>query len=60
MSIVVLGVNHRSAPLDVIERVAVAEESLTKALHSLVSRDNVRETVLLSTCNRSEVYVVAV
>ena len=59
MSIVVLGVNHRSAPLDVIERVAVAEESLTKALHSLVSRDNVRETVLLSTCNRTEVYVVA-
>ncbi|MFM1761431.1 MAG: glutamyl-tRNA reductase [Actinomycetota bacterium] len=59
MSIVVLGVNHRSAPLDVIERVAVAEESLTKALHSLASRDNVRETVLLSTCNRTEVYVVA-
>jgi len=59
MSIVVLGVNHRSAPLDVIERVAVAQESLTKALHGLVSRDNVRETVLLSTCNRTEVYVVA-
>lgn len=59
MSIVVLGVNHRSAPLDVIERVAIAPDSLTKALHGLVSRDNVRETVLLSTCNRTEVYVVA-
>lgn len=59
MSIVVMGINHRSAPLDVIERVSIAEGSLPKALHGLVSRDNVRETVVLSTCNRTEVYVVA-
>ncbi len=59
MSIVVLGVNHKSAPLDVIERVTISEESLPKSLHGLVSRDHVRETVVLSTCNRTEVYVVA-
>lgn len=59
MSIVVLGINHKSAPLDVIERVAISDESLAKSLHGLVSRDHVRETVVLSTCNRTEVYVVA-
>jgi glutamyl-tRNA reductase len=59
MSIVVLGVNHKSAPIDVIERVAITGEAMTKALHGIVTRDNVRETVVLSTCNRTEVYVVA-
>lgn len=59
MSIVVMGINHRSAPLDVIERVSISDGALPKALHGLVSRDNVRETVVLSTCNRTEVYVVA-
>ena len=59
MSIVVMGINHRSAPLDVIERVSIADDVLPKALSGLVLRDNVRETVVLSTCNRTEVYVVA-
>lgn len=54
-----MGINHRSAPLDVIERVSISNDALPKALHSLVSRDNIRETVVLSTCNRTEVYVVA-
>ncbi|MEK7291883.1 MAG: glutamyl-tRNA reductase [Actinomycetota bacterium] len=59
MSIVVMGINHRSAPLDVIERVSISDRALPKALHGLAARDNVRETVVLSTCNRTEVYVVA-
>lgn len=59
MSIVVMGINHRSAPLDVIERVSISDGALPKALHGLASRENVRETVVLSTCNRTEVYVVA-
>lgn len=59
MSIVVMGINHRSAPLDVIERVSISDGALQKTLHGLASRDNVRETVVLSTCNRTEVYVVA-
>lgn len=59
MSIVVMGINHRSAPLDVIERVSISDSALPKALHGLASRENVRETVVLSTCNRTEVYVVA-
>ena len=59
MSIVVLGVNHRSAPLDVIEKVTIANEALGNVLQDLLSRDNIRETVVLSTCNRTEVYVLA-
>jgi glutamyl-tRNA reductase len=59
MSIVVLGVNHRSAPLDVIEKVTISNDALANALQDLLSRDNIRETVVLSTCNRTEVYVLA-
>ena len=59
MSIVVIGVNHRTGPLALLERVAVSADALPKAIVSLVSRPNVREAVVLSTCNRTEVYAVA-
>lgn len=59
MSIVVIGVNHRTGPLALLERVAVTVDSLPKALASLTSRVNIREAVVLSTCNRTEVYAVA-
>lgn len=59
MSIVVIGVNHRSGPLSVLERVAMAADQIPKAVENLVSRDNVREVVVLSTCNRTEIYAVA-
>jgi glutamyl-tRNA reductase len=59
MSILVVGVNHRSGPLPLLERVTIAPEHLAKAVNGLAQRDNVREAVILSTCNRTEVYVVA-
>ena len=59
MSIVVIGVNHRTSPLSLLERVAVAPNELAKAIGGLVSRVNVSEAVVLSTCNRTEVYAVA-
>src|SRR3990170_5548408 len=59
MSIVVIGVNHRTAPLAVLERLAIAQDDLGKAVGGLVSRDNIREAVVLATCGRTEVYVVA-
>jgi glutamyl-tRNA reductase len=58
MSVVVIGVNHRTSPLRVLERVAVGAEAMPKALHALSSKDNIREAVVLSTCNRTEVYAV--
>lgn len=58
MSILVLGVNHHTGPLSVLERLALAPEDVPKAVSALVNRDNVREAVVLSTCNRTEVYAV--
>ncbi len=59
MPIVVMGVNHKTGPLALLERVAVTAAELPKAVASLTSRPSLREAVLLSTCNRTEAYVVA-
>ncbi len=59
MSIVVIGVNHRTGPLALLERVAISAEELPKAVIGLTSRQNIREAVVLATCNRTEVYAVA-
>ncbi len=59
MSILVVGVNHRSGPLALLERVAIAPTDVGKAVAGLARRDDVREALVLSTCNRTEVYVLA-
>jgi glutamyl-tRNA reductase len=59
VSIVVIGVNHRTVSLPLLERLSVAPTDLPKAIAGLSSRANVREVVVLSTCNRTEVYAVA-
>jgi glutamyl-tRNA reductase len=58
MSILAIGVNHRSGPLSVLERVTLAPTELPKAVQGLAQLDNVREAVVLSTCNRTEIYAV--
>ncbi len=58
MSILVLGLNHRTGPLSVLERVALAPSEIPKAVQALVQLDNVREAVVVSTCNRTEIYAV--
>jgi glutamyl-tRNA reductase len=59
MSIVVIGVNHRTGPVELLEKVMISDGAMQKALHSLIVRDDIREAVVLSTCNRTEVYAVA-
>jgi glutamyl-tRNA reductase len=59
MSIVVIGVNHRSGPLTVLERLAIAPGDVAKSVSALAARDNLREAAVVSTCNRTEVYAVA-
>ena len=59
MSIVVIGVNHRTGPLAILERLAIPRDDLGKAVVGLVQRDNIREAAVLSTCGRTEVYIVA-
>lgn len=59
MSVVVVGANHRSAPLDLLERMSVDADHLPKLLHALDGGTDISEVVLLATCNRTEVYLVA-
>jgi len=56
VSLVVVGLNHRTAAVDLLERMTVAPTALPKALHDLTGREHLAEVVLLSTCNRTEVY----
>ena len=55
MSIVLVGVNHKSAPVEVRERLALTEEACASGLRNLVDGDVVREGLIVSTCNRVEV-----
>ncbi|TVR19686.1 MAG: glutamyl-tRNA reductase [Nitriliruptor sp.] len=56
MALLVVGCNHRSAELGLLERIAVPVDELPKALHSVVALEHVTEAVIVSTCNRVEVY----
>jgi glutamyl-tRNA reductase len=59
MPLFVLGINHHSAPLDVREKLAFAPDRQTDALSDLAAQPGVAEAVLVSTCNRTEVYCTA-
>ncbi|HEV8449389.1 MAG TPA: glutamyl-tRNA reductase [Gemmatimonadaceae bacterium] len=58
MALTVVGVNHRGASLDIRERLAYRASEALPALEALREASAAREAVLLSTCNRTEVYVV--
>jgi len=55
MSIVLVGVNHKSAPVEVRERLALTEDACAAGLRNLVDGEVVREGLIVSTCNRVEV-----
>jgi len=59
MSLLVLGINHHSAPVEVREKLAFLERDLPRALAAFAALPPVREGALLSTCNRTEAYAVA-
>src|SRR3984957_4492553 len=54
MNIVLLGLNHKTAPIELRERLAVAPQELEQATRSLVQAPGVLEGMILSTCNRVE------
>ena len=58
MSLVVVGINHRTAPVDVRERVVFDPARVPDALRELASLDEIEEAVIVSTCNRTELYCV--
>ena len=56
MAIYALGINHKTAPVALREQVAFAPEQVPQALRELASVANVTDAVILSTCNRTELY----
>jgi glutamyl-tRNA reductase len=56
MPILACGINHKTAPVALREKVVFAQEKMAFYLHDLVTQENIREAVILSTCNRSELY----
>ncbi|OUM99414.1 MAG: glutamyl-tRNA reductase [Paenibacillaceae bacterium ZCTH02-B3] len=58
MQIVVVGLNYRTAPVEVRERFALSETDLPQALAAFRASAGIREGVILSTCNRTELYAV--
>ncbi|HLZ34004.1 MAG TPA: glutamyl-tRNA reductase [Nitrospira sp.] len=58
MHIVVVGLSHKTAPVEIREKLAIPESRLGEALARLCSYPGVKEGMLLSTCNRVEVYAV--
>jgi glutamyl-tRNA reductase len=57
--IVIVGLNHRSAPVEIRERLAFPADTIGHALRGLVERDGISEGVIVSTCNRVEVCALA-
>lgn len=56
MSVLVVGLSHRGAALATLERVALAGDALEKLLHDVARSDDVAGALVLSTCNRVEIY----
>ena len=56
MSVLVVGLSHKSAPVATLERAAVSGDTLTKLLRDVVQAEPVAESFVVSTCNRVEVY----
>jgi glutamyl-tRNA reductase len=58
VSVVVVGLNHHAAPMAILERMTVPAAGIEHALRSLHAANDIDEVVVLSTCNRTEVYAV--
>ncbi|MBF6464460.1 glutamyl-tRNA reductase [Nocardia beijingensis] len=58
MSVLLVGISHRSAPVPVLEKVAVTDADRPKLIDRLIASSHVSEAMIVSTCNRVEVYAV--
>ena len=56
MPLQILGINHKTAPVDIRERVVIPESRVTDALKNLSTQDGVLSGIIVSTCNRTELY----
>ena len=58
MNIIVAGLNHRTAPVEIREKFSLSEEKIGEALYTLKKNPQIQEALILSTCNRVEIYAV--
>jgi glutamyl-tRNA reductase len=58
MHIITIGINYKTAPVEVRERVAFAPNELQDAMNSLKNEKSILENIIVSTCNRTEIYAV--
>jgi glutamyl-tRNA reductase len=56
MSVLVVGISHKSAPVAVLERLALDRDGVNKLLGDVVASDHVGEAIVVATCNRLEIY----
>lgn len=56
MTLIAFGINHKTAPVEIREKVAFAPEKMEQALHECITQGEVSEAAIISTCNRTEVY----
>jgi glutamyl-tRNA reductase len=59
MRLFAVGLSHRTAPIELRERVDFSRAGMAAALDALAARNVAREMAVLSTCNRSEIYVAS-
>lgn len=57
MHILVVGLSHKTAPVEIREKLTFPRETLEEALSALLSHSHLSEAVILSTCNRTEIYI---
>lgn len=57
MALLTLGINHRTAPIELRERVAFTPERMSEAFVELRAASGASEAAILSTCNRTELYL---
>ncbi|NEO25798.1 MAG: glutamyl-tRNA reductase, partial [Kamptonema sp. SIO4C4] len=59
MNIAVVGLSHKTAPVEVREKLSIPENHLEEAIAHIKSYPHIEEVAILSTCNRLEIYFVA-
>jgi glutamyl-tRNA reductase len=55
MNVILVGLNHKTAPIEIRERISISEDHIGESLHQLLEFSEIKEAMILSTCNRVEV-----
>src|SRR3990170_1688751 len=57
-ALILLGASHKVAPIEIREKLAIPKARVPNALHDLLAHQDVQEAFVISTCNRTEIYVL--